>query len=186
MAKKIRKDLIEEIEIPEDIEAKIENNMIIMRKDSKELKRKIDLEIKAVKQDNKIILSVKKAKKNDKKKFGTAKSHLKNMVIGLTKGWEYELEICNVHFPMNVSFDKDKNEIIIKNLLGEKAPRIIKVSDQAEIEIKAPKITVKSYDKEIAGQTATNLEKVSRVRNRDRNKFQDGIFITKKPGREFI
>ena len=85
---------------------------------------------------------------------------------------------------MSVSFDKAKKEVIIKNMLGEKTPRIQKVSDRVEIEIKMPKITIKSYDLEAAGQTAADLEKMSKIRNRDRNKFQDGIFITKKPGRE--
>jgi len=186
MAKKIRKDLLEEIEIPEGIDATIENNIIVMKKDDKELKRKIDLEIELKKQDNKIIASVKKARKNEKKKFGTSVSHIRNMIIGLDNGWEYELEICNVHFPMNVTYDKEKKEVSIKNLLGEKSPRVLKVSGEVEIDIKAPKIILKSYDKELAGQTATNLEKASRVRNRDRNKFQDGIFITKKPGKTYI
>jgi ribosomal protein L6P/L9E len=102
-------------------------------------------------------------------------------LISLFDGFEYELEICNVHFPMTVSFDKAKSEFMIKNLLGEKAPRVLKTSDKIEVEIKAPHIKISSYDIEIAGQVAADLEKLARVRNRDRNKFQDGIFITKKP-----
>ena len=124
MPKKIRKDLEIEIEIPEGVETTIEKNIVVMKKDSKELKRKVASEIKVSKEDKKIKLSVKKARKNEKKKFGTAAGHIKNMTIGLTEGWEYEMEICNVHFPMNVSFDKDKKEIMIKNLLGEKSPEV--------------------------------------------------------------
>jgi len=186
MPKKMRKDLISEIEIPEGTEVSIEGNTIVIKKDSNELKKKIDQSIKIEKEENKLILSVKKARKTEKKQYGTAVSHIKNMIQGLNEGFEYELEICNVHFPMNVAFDKDKKEFQIKNLLGEKSPRILKIGDKVEVDIKAPKITLKSYDKEAAGQVASSLEKVSMVRNRDRNKFQDGIFITKKPGREFI
>lgn len=186
MAKKTRKDYYFEIEIPEGIVATLENNILTMKKDTKELKRKIDRVVTTKIEGNKITLTIKKAKKFVKREFGTARSHIKNMVKGLTEGFEYELEICNVHFPMTVTYDKAKAEFIIKNLLGEKAPRIQKTTGYVEVEVKAPKIKLKSYDLESVGQIAANLEKVSRIRNRDRNKFQDGIFITKKPGVEYL
>jgi len=186
MAKKTKKDLTAEIEIPAGIEATLEGRVITMKKDSNEIKRAVLGDVKVSKEGNKIILSVKKAKKDEKRAFGTIKSHVKNMIEGLTTGFEYELEICNVHFPMTVAFDKTKSEFIIKNLLGEKSPRILKTAGKIEVEIKAPKIKIKSHNLEYAGQVAANLEKVSRIRYRDRNKFQDGIFITKKPGVEYI
>jgi len=186
MAKKTRKDFTFEIEMPASIETSVENNIVSMKKDSKELKRVVSGEVKMKKEGNKIILEVKKASKNEKKKFGTAKSHIKNMIQGLEKDWEYELEICNVHFPITAVLDKAKSEIHIKNMLGEKSPRIIYVKKGVEVEIKAPRIKLKSHDLEAVGQTAADLEKFTKIRNRDRNKFQDGIFIIKKPGVSFI
>jgi len=181
-----RKDFVDEIEIPAGIDVTIENRVLIIKKEGRELKEKVHRDISARKEGSKIILEVKKARRSQKREFGTIKSHIKNMIEGLEKGWEYELEICIVHFPMTVSYDKAKKEFIIKNLLGEKCPRIVHSIGEVEVEIKAPKITIKSYDLKAAGQTAANLEKVTRVKNRDRNKFQDGIFITKKPGKIFV
>ncbi len=182
--KKVRKDVAKEIEIPGDIEIEINGREVIARKDSHELKRVIGDGIMVSKEGSKIILKIAGARRKEKSRIGAFEGHIKNMIEGLREAHKYELEVCNVHFPMSVSFDKAKKEVIIKNMLGEKTPRIQKVSDRVEIEIKMPKITIKSYDLEAAGQTAADLEKMSKIRNRDRNKFQDGIFITKKPGRE--
>jgi large subunit ribosomal protein L6 len=184
--KKEKNELVREIEIPEGITVSVEGNDLIAKKESNELKRKISPFVKAEVSGNNIILNIKRARKLEKKNLGTMAGHVANMMKGLDEGFEYELEICSVHFPMTVDFDKGKNEIIIKNLLGEKYPRTLKTPEGIDIEINAPKIIVKSHDIEEAGRTATLLERISRVRNRDRNKFQDGIFITKKPKKEYL
>jgi len=188
MAKKSKPGLSEEIILPSGVTASVNGSEIRLKKDSKEIIRKIDTSVKAKVEENKIILTAVRIRKNERRLMGAAKSHIKNMIDGLEKNFEYELEICNVHFPITANFDKAKGEFVIKNLLGERSPRVIKAfhPEKIEVEIKAPNIRIKSYDVEIAGQNAANLEKATRIRNRDRNKFQDGIFITKKPGRSFL
>ena len=47
-------------------------------------------------------------------------------------------------------------------------------------------IEVDSYDIEKAGQVATSIEKGSKVKNKDRRVYQDGIFIIEKPGRTYL
>jgi large subunit ribosomal protein L6 len=180
-----RKNIDFEIEFPSEITAIVNGQQITMKKGANELKRIIGRRVEAALNGNKIVLSVKNAGKDERRELGSAKSHIKNMIEGLMNGFEYELEICNVHFPMTLTFDKAKSQFIVKNQLGEKSPRVLSAPKNIEVEIKAPKITLKSFDLEVVSQAAGNLEKLTRIRNRDRNKFQDGIFITKKPGRAF-
>ena len=50
--KKLKKEIVKEIIIPEGIEVIIKDNMITMKKDSNELKRKVDPRISIKKEDN--------------------------------------------------------------------------------------------------------------------------------------
>ena len=83
---------------------------------------------------------------------------------------------------MNVSLEKEK--LIIKNFLGEKTPRTAKIPKGVELDINRDLITIKSVDKELAGQAAANLESATKITKRDRRVFQDGLYIINKNGRE--
>ncbi len=178
----MNKDLERFVEIAEGVEVSINDNEFVVKGNGKELKRAFDIgKIKANVKDGKVVLVAKGATKREAKMMGTIDAHLKNMIKGLAEDFVYELEVCNVHFPMNVK--AEGNKIIIKSFLGETTIRESKVLDGAKVDIKGTKITVTSHDIESAGQTAANLEKATRLTGRDRRIFQDGIFITKKPYR---
>ncbi len=181
----MKPDLYEEIEIPEGINVNIENYELSMKKDSDELRRKLDNLINVEIKNGKIILEAKKATKRERKIFGTFKSHFNNMIQGLNEKFKYKLQIESVHFPMNVSVDKEKNELVVKNFLGEKTDRKIKLVNGTDVKVDKDIIEIESIDKESAGQCAANIEKGVHVRNKDRRIYQDGIYIIEKPGRIF-
>jgi large subunit ribosomal protein L6 len=104
------------------------------------------------------------------------------MIKGAQEGFEYILKIGFSHFPMTVEL-QDKGALI-KNFLGEKVPRKMKILDGVKVKLDKDTITVTSSDKELAGQTAANFEKATMIVNRDRRVFQDGIFIVSKAGEE--
>lgn len=179
----MNKDLERTIEIPGGVNVSISGNDFTIKGNEKELKRCFDMgKVKAEVKDKKVILSAKGATRRESRMIGTVWAHLKNMIKGVDEDFVYELEICSVHFPMNVKLDGDI--ITIKSFLGETTERTAKVVSGAKVDIKGNKITVTSDSIEAAGQTAANLEKATRLTGRDRRVFQDGIFITKKHGRE--
>lgn len=185
---RMNKDLERVVEIVDGVEVSVSGDEFVVKGNGKELKRVFDIgKIKAEVKDKKVILVAKGASKREAKMIGTIDAHLKNMIKGVGEDFVYELEVCNVHFPMNVKLESRAQQsevVVIKSFLGETTERIAKVIDGVKVDIKGNKITVSSHDIEAAGQVAANLEKATRLTGRDRRIFQDGIFITKKPGRE--
>jgi large subunit ribosomal protein L6 len=179
------KTLIEELEIPNGVMAKIEGNVLTMKKDNEEINRKLNGIITIKISGNKLIFES-GTTKNKKKILGSMMAHAKNMIKGLNEKFQYRLQISNVHFPMNAVVDKEKNELVVKNFLGEKKDRRIKLISGISVKVNKDIIEIESSDIEKAGQCAANIEKGTKVRNRDRRIFQDGIFITKKPRRSFL
>jgi large subunit ribosomal protein L6 len=182
----IRKDLLSEIKLDSGISGSIEANQIILRKGDIELKRKLNGMVNTQIVGDKVILEVKKSTKRNRKMFGTMEAHLKNMVKGLNKPFIYKLQAVSVHFPITVEIDKKTNELIIKNFLGERKDRRVKLKDGINIKVMKDIIEIDSADKELAGQVAASIEKGAKVRNRDRRIFQDGIYIIEKAGKSTI
>ena len=179
----MKKNYIKEIEIPEDVEVNKEGNKLIVKglegENSRELKLgKANFEIKG----RKIILFHKKATKKEKKLINTNGAHIQNMIKGVKEKFEYKLKICFSHFPFTLKIDNGR--AIVKNFLGEKVERVTNVLKEVEINVDKEIITVKSIDKEKAGQTAAKLEILTKIRGRDKRVFQDGIYIINKCGKE--
>jgi len=186
MEKKPKNKLFEEIEIPKGINAILENEFIIFKKDSNEIKRKINPIINIKIEGNKITIEAKKFTKREKKMFGTTRAHINNMIKGLTENFRYKLQVAAVHFPMTLSHDKATNELVVKNFLGEKKDRRIKLIEGVNVKLNKDLIELDSVDIEKAGQAAANIENGTKVRKRDRRIFQDGIFIIEKPGINYL
>ncbi len=179
----MKKEIIQKIEIPEGVEIEIKENKLKVKGEKGEIEREFNLrKLDFEKKGNFIMVGNKKATKKEKKRINTITAHIQNMIKGVQNEFEYQLKICSSHFPMTVEI-KDK-EATIKNFLGEKINRKAKIRDNVRVNIEGEIIKINSYDKEAAGQTAANFEKATRIKNRDRRVFQDGIFLTSKAGRE--
>lgn len=179
----MKKDFFQEIEIPEGTEVILDGNRLVVKGKEGENKRDFLLnKIVMDKKDDKIIIGSKTASKNQKRITNTITSHIKNMLKGVNEKFEYKLKIAYSHFPMTV--DIKGNEATIKNFIGEKIPRKSKILEGTEVSIDNGIITITSQNKELAGQTAANFEKATKIRMKDRRVFQDGIFILSKAGKE--
>ena len=113
--------------------------------------------------------------------IGTFESHIENMFHGVIEGWEYEMEVFYSHFPMQVNVNGD--EVVIENFLGEKAARRTTVHGDTDVSVDGEELTVTGPDIEAVGQTAADIEQLTRINDKDVRVFQDGVYITQKPNR---
>ena len=132
-------------------------------------------------QGNSVVISSKNASKNQKRAVQTMKAQVKNIIDGVKNGNEYKLKICASHFPMQVSMEGQT--IIVKNYFGEKVPRKTLLTKEVSVKVQGDKVIVTGADVEKVGQTAGKIEAVCRITNRDRRRFQDGIFLIERNGK---
>jgi len=110
---------------------------------------------------------------------GTFESHVRNMVHGVTEGWQYKMEVHYAHFPMQVAVEGD--DVVIENFLGEKAERRTPIRGDTEVQVDGEELTLSGSDKEAVGQTAADIEQLTKVNDKDTRVFQDGVYIVEKP-----
>jgi len=170
------------VKVPEGVTVSVESNNVTVKGEKGEFSRRFaDPRVEINMAENSVIVLAKNATKREKKRIFTYAVHIKNMIKGVKEGHVYKLKICSGHFPMNVENAGDK--FSVKNFLGEKIPRILKIREGTTVKVEGTEIIVESIDKEKAGQTAANIEKLTRVRGRDLRIFQDGIYIIEKSGK---
>lgn len=183
-AKKQKTDIIkEEFSFPEKVEASVVGDLITIKGPKGEVKRSFrHPSVKLSVDGRKVVLESLRSTKREKKMLYTIAAHVRNMFLGVTEGHYYEMKICAAHFPMNVTVSG--KELIVKNFLGENSPRKLLLGEGVNVKVSGDIIRIESPDKELAGTTASDIEILTIVRNRDRRIFQDGIFITNKDGKK--
>src|SRR3989339_402781 len=107
------------IKLIDGVQAKIENNFIIIKGPKGELKQELNKLVKVEIKDKEIVVSVKNGEiKKEKAFWGLYRSLINNMVAGVTQGYEKRLEIVGVGYRVGLNG---------KQLIGETAAQIRKI-----------------------------------------------------------
>jgi len=168
-----------QITVPDGVTASFENNVLTIKGEKGELSRtfihpKIEMKVNG----NIVEINSKKVRRKEKALIGTFVAHIKNMIKGVTEGFEYKMKTVFSHFPIKTSVEG--NEFVVQNFLGERSARKAKILDGVTIETKGEDVTVQGIDKEKVGQTVANIERATLVKKRDIRVFQDGVYRISK------
>ncbi len=171
------------ITIPEGIEVSLDGSSVVVKGPKGEIRKAMQYtRVVIEKVDRDVVVRTENPKKRQWAILGTYESHIKNMIKGATEGFEYKMKVIYSHFPMTVKVEQ--NGISVENYLGEKIPRKTRIVGNCDVNVKGTEITVSGNNKEEVGQTAANIEQLTKVKNKDCRVFQDGIYLIEKDGAE--
>ncbi len=169
------------LEVPEGVDASFEKSGVVIKGPKGEVKKTLEYPgISMRKDNNEVVIDADNPKRRQWAIMGTYEAHIKNMIKGVTDGFEYKMKVVYSHFPMTVKIEQ--KGIKVENYLGEKIPRKTKIVGSCEVQVKGTEITITGNNVEEVGQTAANIEQLTKVKNRDCRVFQDGIYLTEKNG----
>jgi large subunit ribosomal protein L6 len=178
---KIKDNFETAVPVPADVEVTLEDDVITVRGAKGEVSRRMSYPgVRVQRAEEGVVISTTIPRKRQRAMAGTFAAHVKNMIKGVTQGFEYKMKVVYSHFPMTVKVSG--NEVVIDNYLGEKIPRKTRILEGCVVKVKGTEITVTGNDKEKVGQTVANIERQTRVRKRDVRVFQDGIYLIEKDG----
>jgi len=113
----------------------------------------------------------------------TATSHIKNMMVGVTKGFLYKMRMVYAHFPIGVTVENEGKEVGIRTFLGEKHVRSVRMYTGVKVsrsEGVKDEIILQGNNIEEVSQSAANIHIKSRVCDKDIRKFLDGVYVSHK------
>lgn len=108
------------------------------------------------------------------REVGTVRSHIFNMLNGSKDGYTQKMKVIYAHFP--IAIEVKGKDMVVKNFVGEKQPRKVKIIGDTKVEAKVPTVTVSGPCKEDVFQTVANIRQATKIKNRDSRIFQDGIY----------
>jgi len=166
----------ETIQVPDDVQLTIEGRRVTVKgakgmlmRDFSHAPVQLEIEGKTVK------IWVAWPRKKESALVGTIRSHIQNMITGVTKGFTYKLKIVFSHFPISTKV-KEKT-FLIENFTGERCPRKAKIIGNVQVKIEGEDIIVQGINLEEVSQTAANIEQSTKVKKKDPRIFLDGLYV---------
>ena len=165
--------------IPEGVNITIENINVMIKGPLGQIQRDIwypGITIK--KEDSKLVIGTDIPRREQLAMLGTFESHLKNMIVGVTKGYESTMKVVYSHFPIQLKTEGKR--VIINNFLGEKKSRKANIKGDSKVLIKGDQVIISGINKEDVGQTAANIRMATKIKRFDPRVFQDGVYLVEQ------
>ena len=164
------------VEIPDGVEGTLDGRVVTIRGEKGALTRDFSHAPINIKLDGKTVtVQASWPRKKEAALVGTVRSHIKNMIKGVTTGFTFKMKIVYSHFPITVKIQG--KAFTISNFTGERSPRTAKIMGETNVKVKGDDIIIQGISLEDVSQTAANIQNSTKIRNKDPRVFLDGIYV---------
>ncbi len=142
-----------ELAIPENVTVTVDGNVVNVKGPKGELSTKVNENITVKVEGNKVICT--RVNDNFKNFHGTANANIKNMIVGVTEGFEKKLEAVGVGYRFQVK----GNTLVIT--AGFSHPVEVNVPNGLKLESPSnTELFIRGIDKQLVGEFAANIRKI--------------------------
>jgi len=141
--------------IPEKVDVKISNGLVVVNGPKGELKRNVNSLIKIEIKDKEIVLNIKNEDdKLEKSLWGTERQLINNMIVGVNEGFSKKLEINGVGYRAATSGKS------LTLSVGYSHPVEFKIPEGIDVSVEKNLITVSGIDKQQVGEISAQIRKI--------------------------
>lgn len=143
------------IYIPEGVEVTQEGNLVTVKGKNGELTREINPVITMKIEDNEINFERLSESKANREIHGTTRSNVNNMIVGVSEGFQKDLELVGVGYRAQ----KQGNKLVLN--VGLSHPVEFEPAEDLEVDVPSnTEISIKGSSKEDVGQLAAQIRGV--------------------------
>lgn len=144
------------IQIPADVELKVEGNVVTVKGKLGELTQAVSPKLSVKQEDGELQLERVNEAKQTKADHGLYRALIANMVEGVTKGFEKQLELVGVGYRASNQGQRLDLALGYSHNIVFELPSEIKVETKME-KGKNPLVILKSHDKQLLGMVASKI-----------------------------
>lgn len=171
------------ITLPDAVEIKVEGTIVTVKGKKGELTQEIDPGITVNVKDGEVTLERASEAKDLKAKHGLYRSLINNMIIGVSEGFQKQLELHGVGYRAAASGQQLEISVGYSHPIIIEFPSEIKVSAETA-KGKPPLVTMESHDNQLLGQAAAKLRSLRKPEPYKGKGIRfKGEFIRRKAGK---
>lgn len=139
--------------LPSNVTLTVDGNKVTVKGPKGELSTEINKHITVEVNENQVV--VKRDNDNYKNFHGTANANIKNMIVGVSEGFEKKLEAVGVGYRFNL---KGNNLVVTA---GYSHPVEVSIPEGIKLEVPSnTELFVRGADKQLVGEFAANVRKI--------------------------